>query len=114
MVFTYLFFGIVFTYLIGAVLSVAFHRNDRFVTYASFISSFIASVLGIIFSFSVMFGDTFIIDIPGSSILQFGVSIDKLSAFFIMVISITSLAVSIYSIGYMTEYFGKRDIGYLG
>ena len=112
--FTLLFLGIVFTYLIGAALSLAFHRNDHAVTYASFISSFIASVFGIIFSFSVMYGDTFVIDIPGTSILQFGVSIDKLSAFFIMVISITSLAVSIYSIGYMTEYFGKKDIGYLG
>ncbi|MBN1134640.1 MAG: hydrogenase 4 subunit B [Methanosarcinaceae archaeon] len=114
MAFTHLFLGLVFTYLIGAALSLALHRNDRSVTYASFMSSFLASVFGIIFSLSVMYGDTFVINIPGSSILQFGVSIDKLSAFFILVISITSLAVSIYSIGYVTEYFGKKDVGYLG
>ncbi|MBE0523306.1 MAG: hydrogenase 4 subunit B [Methanosarcinales archaeon] len=114
MVSTFLFLGIIFTYLIGGALSIVFHRNDRLVTYASFISSFIASVFGIIFSWSVMLGNTFVLNLPGTSILKFGVSIDKLSAFFILVISITSLAVSIYSIGYVKEYFGKKDIGYLG
>ena len=39
---------------------------------------------------------------------------DKLSAFFILVISITAFAVSIYSIGYVREYYGKKNIGYLG
>jgi hydrogenase-4 component B len=109
-----LFLGFIFTYLIGGALSIVFHRKDSLVTYASFISSFIASIFGIIFSWSVMFGNNFVLNLPGTSILKFGVSIDKLSAFFILVISITSLAVSLYSIGYVKEYFGKKDIGYLG
>lgn len=40
--------------------------------------------------------------------------IDSLAAFFIFVISVATLAVSVYSIGYGREYFGKNNIGYLG
>jgi hydrogenase-4 component B len=39
--------------------------------------------------------------------------IDALSAFFLLVISIVSVAVSIYSIGYVTEYYGKKPVGLL-
>jgi len=52
--------------------------------------------------------------LSGSSFLNFAFVVDKLSAFFILVISITTLAVSIYSLGYVREYFGKKNIGYLG
>lgn len=40
-------------------------------------------------------------------------TIDSLSAFFIVLIGLISLAVSIYSIGYVKEYKGKKSISYL-
>ncbi|MEQ9729348.1 MAG: hydrogenase 4 subunit B [Candidatus Methanoperedens sp.] len=113
MVHTYLFFGLVILYLIGAVLSVILNKKDRLVTYASFLSAALASLLGIAFSFFVLFGETFTFALPGQTFLNFSVFVDKLSAFFILVISIVGFAVSIYSLGYVREYFGKKNIGYL-
>ncbi|VVB93766.1 F(420)H(2) dehydrogenase subunit L [uncultured archaeon] len=111
---TYLFFGLVLFYLIGAVSSVLLNKKDRVCAFISFISAAVASVFGIVFSLSVISGDTFVLALPGTSFLQFGIFVDALSAFFILVISIAVFAVSIYSIGYVREYFGKKNIGYLG
>src|SRR5659263_635544 len=111
---SYLFFGSIAVYLIGAISALIFKKKNRLCTYASFLSASIASILGIIFSFSVLFGDTFNYVSQGSTLLSYGFYVDKLSAFFILIISITGFAVSIYSTGYVTEYFGKKNIGYLG
>ena len=110
----YLFFGMFVFYLVGATSAVILNKKDRLCSYTSFMSAAIAALLGIIFSISVIFGDTFSYDLSGGSYLKFGFFIDRLSAFFILVISISVLAVSIYSTGYVREYFGKKNIGYLG
>lgn len=112
--YNYLFYGLIIFYLAGAALSVIFHKNDRLSSYAAFLSASIASVFGIVFSFSVIFGEKYTLSISGSSFLNFAFVADMLSAFFILVISIAALAVSIYSTGYVREYFGKKNIGYLG
>ncbi len=114
MIDSYLFFGLFVFYLIGATSSVIFNKKDNLCSYISFISAAIASLFGIVFSFSVIFGETFTFALSGSSFLKFGFFVDRLSAFFILVISITAFAVSIYSTGYVREYFGKKNIGYLG
>ncbi|MCL7412197.1 MAG: hypothetical protein M8353_01075 [ANME-2 cluster archaeon] len=111
---TYLFFGIILIYLAGAALSIILHKKDRICMYASFVSSIIASILGTVFSLSIIFKSDVSFELPGTSLIHFGFFIDKLSAFFILVISITVFAVSIYSLGYVKEYFGKKNIGYLG
>ena len=111
---TYLFFGLILFYLIGAVSSVLFNKKDRVCAFISFISAAVGSVFGIVFSLSVIFGGTFSLSLPGTSFLQFGIFVDALSAFFILVISVAVFAVSVYSIGYVREYFGKKNIGYLG
>ena len=61
----------------------------------------------------MIFGDTFHFILNEGQIPEFGFFIDKLSAFFILVISISVFAVSIFSTGYVKEYFGKKNIGYL-
>lgn len=109
-----LFSGLIIFFLIGGILSIVFNKKDILATYCSFISASIASVFGIIFSLSVIFGENFSLSLSGSSFLNFGFFIDRLSAFFILVISVAVFAVSIYSIGYTREYYGKKNIGYLG
>jgi len=109
----YLFFGIIAFYLIGAASAVILNKKDAICAYVSFLSAAMASLLGIIFSISIIFGDTFSYALSGGY-LKFGFFIDRLSAFFILVISICVFAVSIYSTGYVREYFGKKNIGYLG
>ena len=109
-----LFYGLIFFFLTGAILSIVFNKKDRLATYCSFLSAVGASVFGIFFSLSVIFGETFSLSLSGSSFLNFGFFVDRLCAFFILVISIAVFAVSIYSIGYAREYYGKKNIGYLG
>src|SRR3972149_5210154 len=112
--YNYFFSGLIIFLIIGAVLSVILNKKDRSSSSAAFTAAAIASVFGIIFSFSVVMGETFNLTLLTSSFLNFGFLVDKLSAFFILVISVAVLAVSIYSIGYVKEYFGKKNIGYLG
>lgn len=114
MIYNNIFYGLIIFFLIGAMLSIVFNKKDRLATYCSFLSAVGASVFGIIFSLSVIFGETFSLSLSGSSFLKFGFFVDRLSAFFILVISVAVFAVSIYSIGYMREYYGKKNIGYLG
>jgi hydrogenase-4 component B len=114
MIDTYLFSLLIVFYLIGAASAIIFNKKDGLSSYLSFLSAAISSIFGIIFSLFVIFGDTFSLSLSPSSFLNFGFFVDRLSAFFILVISIAVLAVSIYSIGYVREYFGKKNIGYLG
>jgi len=111
---SYLFLGIIAAYLIGSVSALILNKKDRLCTYASFLSAGIASIFGIVFSFSVLFGENFEFTTSSNLPLAYGFFVDKLSAFFILVISITAFAVSVYSIGYVREYYGKKNIGYLG
>ncbi|HMB46258.1 MAG TPA: proton-conducting transporter membrane subunit, partial [Candidatus Methanoperedens sp.] len=111
---SYFFLGSIAVYLIGAISALVFNKKNRLCTYASFFSASVASIMGIIFSLSVLSGNTFNYVIQGSTFLSYGFFVDKLSAFFILIISITAFAVSIYSTGYITVYFGKKNIGYLG
>ena len=46
--------------------------------------------------------------------LSFAVRMDPLSAFFVLIISLIGMIVSVYSFGYLTEYFGRASIGALG
>jgi hydrogenase-4 component B len=110
----YLFLGLVTFYLIGSLSSIILYKKDRICSYISFLSAAGGSLLGVIFSLSVIFGDTFYLIFSQESYLKFGFFVDKLSAFFILVISIGVFAVSIFSTGYVKEYFGKKNIGLLG
>ncbi len=114
MVYTGLFTGLVAFYLAGAAASLILNKKDHLCARVSFLSAAVASIFGIVFSLSVVFGETFTLTLPGSSFLNFGFFADRLAAFFILVISIAVFAVSIYSIGYVKEYFGKKNIGSLG
>ena len=44
-------------------------------------------------------------------ILSFEIALDRLSAFFVLGLSILVLCVSLYSIGYVSHYYGKRNVG---
>ena len=48
---------------------------------------------------------------PLLSNLKFTVRLDALSAFFLVLVSLLGLAVSIYSLGYARGYFGRKNVG---
>lgn len=106
--------GHLLIYVVGAVAALALHKDNKLCTYAAFVSSSVASVFGMIFAVFIIIGDTLSFTVISSSIIEVSIFVDKLSAFFIFTLSIIVFAVSIYSMGYVKEYFGKKDIGYLG
>lgn len=106
--------GHLLIYLVGAVAALVLHKNNKLCTYAAFVSASVASVFGMVFAVFIIIGDTLSFTLISSSIIALSIVVDKLSAFFIFTLSIIVFAVSIYSMGYVKEYFGKKDIGYIG
>src|SRR3989339_1202522 len=77
--------------------------------------SIVASLFALIGSLIHIFGNTKIITILNINtsipFISINFTLDKLSAFFIFCLSILVLCVSIYSIGYNSHYYNKRNVG---
>src|SRR5439155_23813060 len=46
--------------------------------------------------------------------VQFSARLDALSMFFILIVSLVGLALSIYSLGYARGFYGRKNVGVLG
>jgi hydrogenase-4 component B len=103
------------TGIVGAAAAVALRRRERICAAVSFGAAALTALFGTIVSILVLTGSPMSIQLPFDTIFgHFGFTVDRLSAFFLLVISVVSFAVSIYSIGYSKEYDGKYSIGLLG
>ncbi|HEY3375369.1 MAG TPA: hydrogenase 4 subunit B [Candidatus Aquicultor sp.] len=103
-------------YLIGAVLPLAFYKNNRINIPIAYTFSLIASTAGIAASLVALVSMTVTkIELFSSPIFGVvSVSLDSLSAFFLLTVSVVSFAVSIYAPPYMTKTAGKRSAGGFG
>ncbi len=102
-------------YVLGAITAVLLNGRMRACTIASFGSSAVASILGIAGALGVILSGPLKLALPILiPLTDMSLYIDGLSAFFIIVISLAALAVSIYSFGYTREYYGIKSIGLLG
>ncbi|MDP4181962.1 MAG: proton-conducting transporter membrane subunit [Bacillota bacterium] len=110
-----LYFLILITFLSGAIVSLILSKNNRLGNIISNILYSIASLTGIITSIYFLLSDkTRIILLHINSnipFLSFKLEMGKLSAYFILTLSILTLCVSIYSISYLSQYYGKRNTG---
>ncbi|MCE5285320.1 MAG: hydrogenase 4 subunit B [Pelosinus sp.] len=79
-------------------------------------ASFLGGMTGAITALGVLLGQQTIFLSAWYIIADISLSfrIDALSAFFLLIICMLAVAVSIYSIGYVTEYYHKKNIGLLG
>jgi hydrogenase-4 component B len=102
--------------LVGALLSFVLQNKPRLSILAGFSFANIAGLVGLILGSTLLFTKhTLAVNLPWSIFgtnLQF--SIDPLAAFFIVIISVISLSVSIFSYSYTTTYIGKHNVGILG
>lgn len=102
--------------LIGGLLSLILQKQPRLSILVGFTFANLASLSGLILGPTLLLTQRSLdISLPWSVIgtnLQF--SLDPLAAFFITVISVLSLSVSIFSYGYVTTYIGKQNVGVLG
>ncbi len=102
-------------YGLGAVTAIFLARNPKLANYLPNGLNIAAAIFGIGASLVHLTSGTdrlylanLITSVP---YISFEASIDRLSAFFILALSILTLAVSIYSLGYLTHYYGKRNLG---
>lgn len=103
-------------YLCGALVSLVFYKKHKLSNILSNILSISASLVGIgISAVYLVSGDgsqTTAFSIASAiPHIVFNLHMDRLSAFFILALSLLVLCVSVYSIGYISHYYGKRNVG---
>lgn len=111
-----LFQATIILYSMGALLALLL-RGRKYSNLLTYLLPAAASLFAIVLSANVIFAkDALHISITrdGLALFGFDVFIDGISAFFILLIGLVSLAVSLYSVGYSKEYEGRKDTSILG
>ncbi|HVB13040.1 MAG TPA: proton-conducting transporter membrane subunit [Nitrososphaerales archaeon] len=112
-----LFAGTILCLLTGALLPLGF-KEARWTTILSFGPMVLGSIMAMALSLRIILtGSVLIINSPvlapiHGSLMELRVS--GFGAFFIFMIGLVTLSVSIYSIGYCKQYFGKHSLKGLG
>ena len=100
-------------YGLSIIFSIVAYKNQKLANKGANILCIAGGLFGILGSLFFLFlgkGKLPIINISSSiSFISISSQIDKLSAFFILILSIVTFATSIYSIDYIAKYFGKRN-----
>lgn len=111
-----IFFASLISLFVGAVGSLIFRKSDKVANFWGNYFAIFGSIFGLVSSSLVLiYNSTFSFEVASSiPLLNFSFNVDKLSAFFIFVISLISLLASIYGIGYIKHFYGKYNIGTLG
>lgn len=103
-------------YLAGVILPACFPGRSKVQNLMAHglaaVSSGIGTALGIT---GLLQQEPFTLAVASSlPYLSFAIRLDPLAAFFILTISLVGLAVSVYALGYSTEYYGRVSMGVLG
>jgi len=103
-------------FILLAALSPLFSRNQRSYITVSFSLTAFTSLLGVAAGiWTVTSGSTQRVVLPlGLPDLPFHLRLDPLSGFFLAVIGLLGFVVSIYSIGYIKGFLGRRPVTVLG
>ncbi len=114
----YIFAALLILYLSGALLSLLACRSQKLSGTIANTAAAAASLTGIIFcacKLLIYTGEAFDITLKtGVYPISVSFHIDNLSVFFVLVISLLTFVVSIYSIGYLKHYYDSRNIGVFG
>jgi hydrogenase-4 component B len=103
--------------VLGSLLSL---RWERLANHVAFGSATLASLCGFMAALVALAGQSAVAPaafelwpslVPS---LRLGVKLDALSAFFLLVVSVVGLALSIYSLGYARGFYGRKRVGLLG
>ncbi|MDD3169184.1 MAG: hydrogenase 4 subunit B [Eubacteriales bacterium] len=110
----YLLYGSMITYLAAAIAAIIFYKHPHLCTQSAQAGCILASVLGAASAVRLLLsGQEKIILKPFESTIPYvsvSMTMDALSAFFLLILSVLTLCVSIYSIGYTAHYHGKRNV----
>lgn len=105
---------ILLNYVVGGFSALVFFKNPRLANLIPNLLAALAGLAGIWFSVNyLLFGPsrlelfTYITNIPYVTI---NAVMDRLSAYFVLALSLLGFCVSLYSIGYLTHYYGQRKV----
>jgi hydrogenase-4 component B len=107
-------------YAIAAAAGLLFMRRERLAAVVSFGLAALSAVSSLLAGLSFLAGapaggnEPLELLPPLLPYLKLTVRLDALGAFFLLIVSLLGLAVSIYSLGYVRGYFGRRNVGVLG
>jgi hydrogenase-4 component B len=107
-------------YALAAVAGLLCLRREKLAAAFSFGLAALAGLSGLLAGLLILAGapanpeGAFDLLPPLVSNLKFTVRLDALGAFFLVLVSLLGLAVSIYSLGYVRGFFGRKNVGALG
>ncbi|HEY3423046.1 MAG TPA: hydrogenase 4 subunit B [Methanocellaceae archaeon] len=114
MIGSYLFIAFITISILGALGAAAFNGRHLLSRSLAFGGAAIASLLGMACALDVILGGSFTLSLFATRFGTFSFYVDGLSAFFVFMISLLSLVVSVYSFGYVKQYEGEYSIGLMG
>ena len=107
-------------YVIGAIGALVFMRREKLANVFSFGMASLSALGGLLAALGFLSAG------PGAAVskinllptsiphLQYTVRLDPLGAFFLLIVSLLGLALSIYSLGYARGFYGRKNVGVLG
>src|SRR6476660_7521768 len=105
------------SYAGAAGLALLFQRQERLATTTSFGLGAIGGTAGVLAAIARLAFDSDLPSFPilpsGVPFIEFTIRLDALGAFFLLIVSLLALSLSIYSLGYVGSYFGKKNVGIL-
>ncbi|MBC3804024.1 formate hydrogenlyase [Acetobacterium fimetarium] len=111
-----LFLAAVMLYLIAAVFALALMKHHKLCNLVTNTICMAAALIGIAAAILRISTDTILTPVTifesRITFLFLEIKIDQLSAFFVLCLSVLVLCVSIYSIGYNSHYYQKRNVGF--
>jgi hydrogenase-4 component B len=106
-------------YALGAVSSLMCFRRDRLANALGFGLAALAALCGLVAAVGILTGGAppaLPFELMPSFIpnVRFSLRLDALSAFFLLLVSLLGVAIATYSLGYVTGFFGRKNVGVLG
>jgi len=112
---TYTFAALIATGFVAAFAALVTGRRERLSISLSFGLVAVASIFGMVTALDVFISGTMSFQFTTVPYLgPFSVQLDQLSAFFLLMICISTFSVAIFSNGYVREYIGRYNVGLFG
>src|SRR5580765_5255698 len=107
-------------YAAGAVMGLLLLRFEKLATVFGFGIASLSALCGLVSSVISLAGGGALSNASFPVLpslipyVQFSVRLDALSLFFVMIVSLLGCALSIYSLGYVRGFYGRKNVGVLG
>jgi hydrogenase-4 component B len=105
------------SYAAAAGLGLLLQKNERLATAFSFGLGVAGAIAGLLAAIARLVFDDNVPNFPilpsGVPFIELTVRLDALGAFFLSIVSLLALALSVYSLGYARGFYGRKNVGIL-